>query len=426
MEPLHCLKARGPYQEWLARTASDAELPGLVVARLPHKERPDPEALSKRLSVAAAAARQVEHQNVLHCYGTIHQGPAGIAQILELNTGMDLEQLFGFLRKTQARLPVTTAVWLVREAAEAVAHAHSLSVVHGGLSPSLIALLPEGGVKVDFGLAAGAGSVDDATLTDFVDLRYTRPEWTAHDHPQIPQMDVWALGAILMEALTGEPPQTSFSDDATERQVVTVPDELRAPLRAALDSNAPDTAATELVAALTRVFYKTLKAEDETHGRAPLLEWLERAGGTDPAVAGALNDHSDTVYPINGLHKPSEFTQALQAREGPVRPRDFTTDDFAQEPSGPEWPPVQAPDAPTQPPQAETAGSEKATQPVQSQPDLMAPDLLLPTPSRSQPPASSSSLSDLAISRPSRVTWFLTGFAATLVLLVLLRDYFKF
>lgn len=432
LERLHCLKARGPYQDWLARSASDAKLPGLVVARLPHLERPDTEALSERLSVAAAAARQLEHQNVLHCYGTVSQAEAGIAQILELNTGMDLEQLFAFMRKKKVCLPKGVITWVVREAAEAVAHAHSLGIVHGCLSPSLIALMPGGEVKVDFGLAAGASLVDDPALTDFVDLRYTRPQWTAPDQPRMPQMDVWALGAILLEGLTGEPPKSAFTDDETHRRVNLVPDELREPLGAALSSEAQPRAATHFVNALTRVFYKTLGGEDQRHGREPLLQWVHQAGGMDPAVAGALNDHADTVYPLTGLGKPSEFTQALVARQGPVRPRDFSTDDFVADAPAATWPPAtsDAPPATEAVPQIhgvpEPPASELQTQAVSSAPDLMAPDLMLPTPNVVTYAPQSSSISQIRLRRPSRLNWFLAGFAVTLILLVAARNVLNF
>ncbi len=429
LERIHKLATRGPYQDWLARTAPDAALPGTVMARLPADGCAELRALSQRLEQAAETARQVEHQSVLHCYGTADLGEPGTAQIFELNTGTDLERIFAYLENTRSQLPVATVLWIVRQTAEAVAHAHSLGVVHGSLSPALIALLPNGTIKVDFGLTAGVAQVQDTSLTDFVDLRYTRPEWASAEQTPIPAMDIWALGAILLEGLTGQPPQTAFIDARTAGSIAKVPDELRAPLRMALDSKADSDGAAKLANTLTRIFYKSLGAHDEADGRTPLLQCMELAGGTDPAVEGAVSDHADTVYPTNlGAGRSSTFTQALVARAGPVQPQDFSTDDNPVGTSGPqivdEPPEGPATEAIVQVhPGVEPADSEKLTQAVQSQPDMIAPNLMVAPPMPGLTPtmpASSSSVYNLK-ERPSRLTWFLAGCAATLVLIVVLR-----
>lgn len=433
LECIHELTPRGAYQDWLARTAAHATFPDLVMARLPAQERTDREALSERLQLAAEAARQVEHQSVLHCYGTDDLGDNGIAQIFELNTGTDLEQIYSNLQQRGTQLPVATVAWIVRQAAEAIAHAHSLGVVHGALNPARIALLPDGTVKVDFGLTAGA-HVQDAALTDFVDLRYTRPEWATHEQVPIAAMDIWALGAILLEGLTGQPPQTAFVDDRTASRITHVPEELRAPLRAALDSKSHADGAARLASALTRIFYKSLGAHDETDGRQPLVECMTLAVRADPDLEGAVNDHADTVYPTNLKAGPSAFTQALVAREGPVQPQDFSTDDFGVGTSGAHTT-DETPDDPPEGPATEaviqvlglpeSADSELRTQAVQSQPDMPTPNLMVAPPiigtPVTMPTPSSSSIAYNLRERPSRLTWFLAGCAVTLVLIVVLR-----
>lgn len=431
VERLHSLRTRGPFEEWLARTGEDSPFPGVVALRLPHPGRADIVALSGRLTAAAGVAKIVEHHHVLQCFGTVDLGPAGTAQVLEVHTGTDLEQLLAFVREQPDGIAPPLAAWIVRQVAEAVAHAHSLGHLHGSLTPSGIALLPDGQVKLDFALAGATNVADDATLTDLVDLRYVRADDADPARPKTASTDLYALGAILLEAITGEPPGlVPFTDDATAKMVGVIPEPIRDALAMALTRTATSSVA-DFALALTRGFYAGLGAEDERDGRGVLHAWLERMGGTDPELASVLTDHADTLYPSPARPSRGEYTQAIEARNQPVQPRDFSTDDFVStsapgwedNASGTEASPVVLPVGPdaiaTQ--AIDAASLSPLPTPLAAPPAPLGPPLgTTPAPMKS----SHSSLAEIARRNPSRATWFLTGFAVTLVGMVVARMWF--
>jgi len=112
----------------------------------------------------------------------------------------------------RARLPLRRALEAMRDAAEAVHHAHLRGVVHRDLKPSNIMMDPSGKVYVmDFGLARGAREGPGPSLTLTGELLGT-PAYMAPEqargllHLLGPRTDVWGLGATLYQLVTGRPP----------------------------------------------------------------------------------------------------------------------------------------------------------------------------------------------------------------------------
>ncbi|HEY7314250.1 MAG TPA: serine/threonine-protein kinase [Gemmataceae bacterium] len=107
-------------------------------------------------------------------------------------------------------LPPRAAAELVRSLARAVQAAHQHEVVHRDLKPANVLFAADGTAKItDFGLAKVLDSADNQTLTDVIlgTPSYMAPEQARGENRSIgPSTDVYALGAILYETLTGEPP----------------------------------------------------------------------------------------------------------------------------------------------------------------------------------------------------------------------------
>jgi anti-anti-sigma factor len=114
-----------------------------------------------------------------------------------------------------AALPATLAVQVALQVSQALQYAHRRNIVHGGLKPDSIILLDDGSIKV---ISFGAGRIEiDRPLIELPAhmgrLENLAPE-QIQGHGNSRASDLYALGTVLYEMLTGEPPYDA--DDAYE------------------------------------------------------------------------------------------------------------------------------------------------------------------------------------------------------------------
>jgi serine/threonine protein kinase len=130
--------------------------------------------------------------------------------VMEFLEGQDLDRLI----RTGGRLAIQTAVDYVLQAAEAIAEAHALGIVHRDLKPKNLFLTQrlngEALIKVlDFGVSKMVGDGDlslTATTQVLGSPSYMSPEQLRASRDVDQRTDIWALGAILYELLTGTVP----------------------------------------------------------------------------------------------------------------------------------------------------------------------------------------------------------------------------
>jgi WD40 repeat protein len=169
-----------------------------------------------RFRAEADAIARLRHPRIVQVYEAgEYQGLSFLA--LEYCEGGSLGRQLGGIPQTPQR-----AAWLVEEVAHAVQHAHQAGVVHRDLKPGNILLTADGEPKVsDFGLAKAERPELTVTGAVLGTPSYMAPEQTTGSRTIGPAADVYALGAILYEALTGRPPFQGASVLETMEQVRT-------------------------------------------------------------------------------------------------------------------------------------------------------------------------------------------------------------
>jgi serine/threonine protein kinase len=157
-----------------------------------------------RFRAEAAAIARLRHPDIVQIY---HVGEADGLPYLELEylPGGGLDRVLDGSPR-----PTEVAASLVETVTRAIAEAHRQGIVHRDLKPANILLDASGRPKVaDFGLAKILGSDDGITKTRAVlgSPSYMAPEQAEGDARSVAATtDVYALGAILYELLTGRPP----------------------------------------------------------------------------------------------------------------------------------------------------------------------------------------------------------------------------
>jgi WD40 repeat protein/predicted Ser/Thr protein kinase len=162
-----------------------------------------PEQVARFRTEAEAVAR-LQHPNIVQVYETgEHDGLPYFS--LEFVDGGSLDR-----KLAGTPLPPREAARLVERLARAMAHAHQCGILHRDLKPANVLLAADGTPKItDFGLAKRLEEESGHTQTGsiFGTPPYMAPEQAEGRRPELsPATDVYALGAILYECLTGRPP----------------------------------------------------------------------------------------------------------------------------------------------------------------------------------------------------------------------------
>jgi serine/threonine protein kinase len=181
----------------------------IVAIKVPtHEIAADP-VMARRFAREARAAARIAHPGVvtIHAVGELPDGRPYIA--MELVEGKPLDNILA-----DGPLPPLRALEIVRQVASALSETHASDVVHRDLKPSNIVWRRDRNgddriTLVDFGIAVCKPGTADATRLTTGGLigtpHYMSPE-QAHGDQVDARADLYALGCILYELLTGDPP----------------------------------------------------------------------------------------------------------------------------------------------------------------------------------------------------------------------------
>jgi eukaryotic-like serine/threonine-protein kinase len=200
------LAVGGSAEVWRAH---DEQLDRAVAVKRLHPHLLPDELSRQRLAAEARAAAGLSHPGIVGIYDVDTSGEWP-ALVMEL---VDGESLAARLAR-DGPLPERQAAAIAADLADALYHAHKRGVIHRDLKPGNILIDADGRARLaDFGIARSlAESAERLTQTGSVmgTLRYMAPEQLTGGEIG-PRTDLYGLGTVLHEALTGEPPYPASS-----------------------------------------------------------------------------------------------------------------------------------------------------------------------------------------------------------------------
>jgi len=272
--------------------AVDEVLARTVAVKLLHDHLAADSDFRERFRREAISAARLTHPGIVSLYDTGADGDR-VFLVMEFVDGQTLRDALG----SQGALPAGQAAQIGERVARALAYAHSRGLIHRDVKPANILIAADGTVKVaDFGIAK-ADQADDLTKTGMVlgTAAYVAPEQILA-RPVDGQVDQYALGCVLFEALTGRQPFKAETAVATAAQRL----EREAPSAGEWRTDIPRALAETVVRAMAR---------------EPSDRWPDLG-----AMADALALHADTGVTTVAL-PPRPVAPPRQLEQEPTRVR---------------------------------------------------------------------------------------------------------
>ena len=219
-DELHVARKFGQYQ--LIRKLGEGGMGEVYLAEHNLLKRPcalkliKPEAGSDPIAMArfereVQSAARLAHPNTIEIFDYGLTGDGTFYYVMEYLRGQSL----GDLVRNHGPLPAGRVIYLMRQVCAGLAEAHGMGLVHRDLKPANVFVAVRGGESdvskvLDFGLVKLTRDPGAASLTSDMTISGTpmfmAPEQTVGDRTLDARADIYALGAMMYHALTGQPP----------------------------------------------------------------------------------------------------------------------------------------------------------------------------------------------------------------------------
>ena len=188
--------------------ALDRKLNRVVALKVVHAHLCSDQIFLQRFLREARAMARLQHENIVSIF-SVEQDRGSQFIVMEYFEGTNLRDKI----QPNVSLPLNEAIAITHQMAKALAYAHGHGIIHRDVKPANVMLDSDGRVKLtDFGIAA---ALDDAPLTSagqlIGTLLYMSPE-QARDTTLDGRSDLYSLGLMLYEMLTGTHPRRNLAN----------------------------------------------------------------------------------------------------------------------------------------------------------------------------------------------------------------------
>lgn len=185
----------------------------------------------RRFHAESQAVAMLNHPNIVSVYDVSTDGDADYI-VMELVDGITLKQ---YMERRGGYLNWKESLHFAMQIAKALEHAHNQGIVHRDIKPHNVMILKNGSAKVtDFGIARIMSSQNTLTREALGSVHYISPEQAKGGRVDN-RSDLYSLGVVMYEMLTGRPPYDGESPVAVALQHING----NAPMPSTLNPNIP-------------------------------------------------------------------------------------------------------------------------------------------------------------------------------------------